>query len=376
MSRYAIRNQINRRIIINSKISKAIVILIIFAVNNNCFGQDKFNPLHFIQFQIRSDKKIENLGTDPLVSYLKSGTNIRINILKDEISRAIDYDYSSEYIQKKLGILDDLNDSLTMVWDEKMKLAKNDSMREKIRKNREIQIKRLITNPRSELNNVIKFSITAFVILKNGKKYSLSVPNYYNVIQQGDSLVKSSITVRKFGIWSNGRHLDDIVDTEIDLFNEKLSDGDAIKIEIETTYNNIKRKYVKHIVIKEYGWKMEFPPSILFVKRLDEPESDSSNESNPSNFKPAPGGSMLLTYKPKVGLHNQLLTGWSFGINVSLLDFELENNLELGVGFIIYGLNRSIGGGYGWNLHASEKESYYFISLDFLRTFETFRAIF
>ena len=56
--------------------------------------------------------------------------------------------------------------------------------------------------------------------------------------------------------------------------------------------------------------------------------------------------------------------------------FEVDNNLELGVGFIVYGLNRLVGAGYGWNLHASEKESYYFIALDFLRTFETFRAIF
>ena len=357
---------------------KIILTLFILAGSSQCLSQDKLNPVHFIELQKRTNDKIDPLKTGPLLTYIKPGTNIRINFLKDKMRKAIGIDSEDELgnILIKLDSLTALGESLEK--EKATAIAADSSKEEEIWKKYNEQIKKQVTQPQLKLTKAkkqIKLTVKATVTLKNGKTYNVTVPNYYNVVPQNDTTIVTSITQRVFQISTKGFR-DRIVDTEIDLVEENLRENDVVKLEIETDDDGVRRKYIKRFVISEHGWKLEFPPSVLFVKRRHEPKDSTGKEINPSNFKPAPGGSMLLSYKPKGGLLNQLLTGWSFGVNVSLLDFEIDNNLELGVGFIAYGFNRLLGGGYGWNLHASEKESYFFISLDFLRTFETFKVIF
>lgn len=375
-----------------NKSLKTIFVLLVLVGSSQCLAQDKLSPIYFIELQKRTDDKTKTLKLDPIFTYIKPGANIKINFLKDKMRETIGFDSD---ILRKLESLNAIGDSLRKARDKAVAAEADSSKKIEIREKFESIITKQATKPKLELiksKKEIKLTVKATIILKNGKTYDIEVPNYVNVIQKEDTTViqkddedstrivsspiVSSITQRVFRVSTKGLQ-DRIINTEIDVVQERLREGDMVKLEIETDDGGVKRKYIKRFVISEHGWKLEFPPSMLFIKRKDEPTDSTTGKAiNPSDFKPAPGGSMLFSYKPKGGLGNQLLKGWSFGVNVSLLDFEVDNNLELGVGFIVYGLNRLVGTGYGWNLHASEKESYYFISLDFLRTFETFKAIF
>jgi hypothetical protein len=361
-----------------TKSFKAIFMLLILLESSKCLGQDKLNPDYFIKLQKRTDAKIDSLKLDPLLTYIKPGTNIKIKFLENKMREAIGWD-SSENLLRQLGSLNALKESLQEERDKKIEeaIASDTSVKNGIWRKFEQKIDDQVTKPQIKLveSRAIKLTVKATITLKNGKTYDVTVPNYCNVIPTGDTMIVSSITQRVFGFSSEEGFKDRIVNTEIDLVQEHLSENDMVKLELETDDGGMKRTYIKRFLISEYGWKLEFPPSVLFIKRIHEPKDSTGKEINPSDFKPAPGGSMLFTYKPKGGLGNQLL-GLSFGLNVSLLDFEVDKNLELGVGFVIYWPNRLVGAGYGWNLHASEKKSYWFISLDFLRTFETFKAIF
>jgi hypothetical protein len=115
------------------------------------------------------------------------------------------------------------------------------------------------------------------------------------------------------------------------------------------------------------------------VKRTNETLDSLGKPVNPSNFKPAAGGSLLISYTPMEGIGEKLWKGFGIGINASLVDFERDKDFELGIGLIVYWLNRSVGFGYGWDIHASTgstlfcpERSYYFLSLDFLKAFDTF----
>ena len=170
----------------------------------------------------------------------------------------------------------------------------------------------------------------------------------------------------------------DIINTEIDLVNANLEDGDIVKLEIENDDDGIKRRYIKRFVISDYGWKFESSPSVLFINRISEPKDVNGKVIYPTTFKPAPGVSALYSYipNPDVGYVMKLLTGFALGLNVSLIDFDPDNSIELGIGFIGCWMNHMVGVGYGWNFNATEKISYMFISLDFLKTYKTFKPIF
>jgi hypothetical protein len=203
----------------------------------------------------------------------------------------------------------------------------------------------------------------------------LPIPNYAS----GKDSQYTSLAVRKYKINDAGILEDGVVDAEIDLNSQKLSDGDVLDLLIDNNGEGLQRRYIKRFIISNYGWNVEFPPSLIFVKRTNETLDSLGKPVNPSNFKPAAGGSLLISYTPMEGIGEKLWKGFGIGINASLVDFERDKDFELGIGLIVYWLNRSVGFGYGWDIHASTgstlfcpERSYYFLSLDFLKAFDTF----
>jgi len=226
----------------------------------------------------------------------------------------------------------------------------------------------------------IDLTIQARVILHTGKEYDLSVPGYVRADSEAvlDSQKTTRVTSIQHGhyqITSEGLE-DRLVDTEIDIVSANLSDGDVVQFVATNHYGGAERNYAMRFVISDFGWKMEFPVSMIFVKRINEVTDSTGKPVNPSNFKPAPGGSLLLTYQPMGSITKKLFTSFGVGINASLVNFDVGKDFQLGIGPVVYYLNRSIGVGYGWDLNATEKRTFWFLSLDFLKTFDTFSALY
>lgn len=375
------------------KLLITIVILFTFLEIEICPGQEKLNPEFFIKLQTRTNDRVDTVNLNEIFTYIKPNTNIKINFIKDKMYEVIGID-SPEMLDEILGEIDSLNKIEEKLIDErdyKISLIPEaeSTERKKIQDEYNKLIIELVKDPQLELvNKEIQLTLEATIIYKNGKTYYIEIPNYVNTITTIDTSknnhdktkVVTSITSRVFRVSTKGFLDNKITDTEIDLINEKLEDGDVVKLEIANNDNKkgIKRKYIKRFVISDYGLKFESSPSVLFINRFSEPKDVDGKAIYPTNFKPAPGVSVVISHIPNPGLGfgTKLLTGFAFGLNVSLLDFEPENNIELGFGFIFCWMNSMVGGGCGLNLNATEKRSYMFISLDFLKTYKTFKPIF
>ncbi|MFS4456935.1 hypothetical protein [Maribacter sp. 2304DJ31-5] len=125
--------------------------------------------------------------------------------------------------------------------------------------------------------------------------------------------------------------------------------------------------------IRETGWKTKIADSFILVNRINEPDqATNSNETDsedsnlsPSNFKGAPGVSLLLT-RNNSGYENESFLNAlepSFGLNVSYLDFNTQDDVEIGAG-LMFGLFRNkLFFTWGINLNATgsgEEDPFYF----------------
>ena len=92
------------------------------------------------------------------------------------------------------------------------------------------------------------------------------------------------------------------------------------------------------------------------------------------SWKPAPGGSLLFRYRSARNdfWTNLLIPG--FGINISLLDFDLNNPTEIGAAPVLSFLDNNVIFGYGWNLSVPKNPSYIFVGFNFLQSIDTFKS--
>lgn len=114
-------------------------------------------------------------------------------------------------------------------------------------------------------------------------------------------------------------------------------------------------------------------PQFALIKRMSDVRMASATEV-PSNFKPAAG----VVFAARVHALNRVYD-WlipSLGISAHVADFDPTTSLELGLGPSLGLLDEHIHLGMGWNLAVSDNREYWWISLDFLRTSETFAALF
>ncbi len=194
-------------------------------------------------------------------------------------------------------------------------------------------------------------------------------------VTDGRQTVTTSISHAPYQLTAEGV-INNLADTELDLISAKLGADDMVKLIVTNHYGTVARVYEMNFLVSDFGWKLEFPVSLIFVKRISEVVDTAGNPVNPSNFKPAPGGSMVLTYQPVGGVTKKLFCSFGLGLNASLVNFDLGKDFQLGIGPVFYYLNRSIGVGYGWDLNTTVKREYWFLSLDFLKAFDTFSALF
>jgi|GEM_PF-4535727 len=109
--------------------------------------------------------------------------------------------------------------------------------------------------------------------------------------------------------------------------------------------------------LRELGYRMKISDSFLLIKELVADKSDP--ELSPSNFKGAPGISMLWTYSSGEAGWNLMRLEPSLGLNISYIDFYRNKDVEIGTGLIAGLFRNKIFVNYGYNLNAERKNAIY-----------------
>ena len=168
-----------------------------------------------------------------------------------------------------------------------------------------------------------------------------------------------------------------IKDGQVNLIDNKLEHGDRLivtvtnKVDAKTT---ISKSW--YFIVTDFGWSSSVEVSLIFVKPNDYrgPKGEESTLELDKSWKPAPGGSLLFRYRSP---RNEFLTDIlipGFGINISLLDFDPGNMMEIGAGPVISLLDNNLIGGLGWNLSVPDYPIYWFIGFNFLQSIDTFKS--
>lgn len=142
-----------------------------------------------------------------------------------------------------------------------------------------------------------------------------------------------------------------------------LQEGDKLKIKVSfeakdsadriiLSANEIKFK------IKRVGLKMHTSETLAFVR-----------DSFSKNWKPQPGTSITFGFtsyvtKQTPGIFKFTGRAWNFidprlGINLSLLDFDDDKNLEIGLGPVVSVMKGAFYFGVGWNFTTSRSKNQY-----------------
>ena len=178
-----------------------------------------------------------------------------------------------------------------------------------------------------------------------------------------------------------------IRDARVRLAGLSIQNGDIISVNVTVTLRpvgfssqglggtpeptTIEERFVFRAI--QRGWSTSIRPQFALIKRYSDVAVGTATES-PSNFKPAPG--VLLNFRFR---RDPLYTEWlypSFGLATFSVDFDPRKTFEIGFGPSIGILNDYLHFGMGWNLSADVHDTYYFLSLDFLKTSETFGTLF
>lgn len=132
-------------------------------------------------------------------------------------------------------------------------------------------------------------------------------------------------------------------------FEEKEGNGDAWKT---LSQDEVKFR------LKKVGLKFYTHETLAFVR-----------DSFSRNWKPQPGTSFTFGFTPYItgrtrGLSRLAGRAWNFfdprfGINLSLLDFDQDTNLEIGLGPVMALLKGTIYIGVGWNCTTSRRKNQY-----------------
>lgn len=144
-----------------------------------------------------------------------------------------------------------------------------------------------------------------------------------------------------------------------------LSDDDSTEEEFLT--------YRFRMRIVDLGFSYAIGPQFGMIKRISDVREATAKDS-PSNFRPAPGGAIQFRYRTYSRASDWLLP--SVGAAAFVLDFDPSQAFELGVGPSVGLLNGMVHGGAGWNLFVTDHRMYWFLSLDFLQTIESFGPLF
>lgn len=146
----------------------------------------------------------------------------------------------------------------------------------------------------------------------------------------------------------------------VDLSAADLKEGDRVRVTV-TNHSPVLSSLTWEFEIRNMGVRRNESPTVLFIKRTDSPSGQNQLESN---FKPAPGVSLLFGYTSRSRFWNWL--GLEIGINGSFVDFVDNQSLEVGVGPAVSLLGGSIQATIGWNLNVDAGRFYWSLGFGFL----------
>ncbi len=162
----------------------------------------------------------------------------------------------------------------------------------------------------------------------------------------------------------------------INLKKERAKEGDYLYLYVvleENTNPSPNSKIIKKILpigsyeLRNTRWQVKVADSFLLINRINQPDASLSENENisPSNFKGAPGVSLLLTWRRDGGKKNKFINFLepSLGVNVSYVDFNRNDDVEIGTGLILGFFNNKIFLSSGINLNNTgnnENTPYYF----------------
>lgn len=117
--------------------------------------------------------------------------------------------------------------------------------------------------------------------------------------------------------------------------------------------------------LRDTRWKVKVSDSFLLIDRINQPNTSDNEDVSPSNYKGAPGVSLLLTRRNDGSDRNKLVNFLepSIGINVSYVDFSRNDDVEIGAGLILGLFNNKVFFTGGLNLNSTgqdETDPYYF----------------
>jgi hypothetical protein len=334
---------------------------------SSLFSQtDKLNPIFFAAMSRRVENGSAEKKTERLMTSITPSTNIKITFSKD-VMRGAMVPGNPDSVQNKMRVLNSYIGVLQKERDENLSRLRVKADSQKVSDQYAEKIRGAL-GELAEIQNSIAammISVKGVIIFRSGRQVPLDIPNYAQAVRSDSdySLVTKS---RVFTITGKGDLADDVVDTEIDLAGENLSEGDQVRIVVENFSRNSVRQFINYFRIEPVGWGVEFRPCLEFIKRAKDP-------GHTSNFKPAPGASLLYSFASGGTSNEKLWKNFSVGVNAALVDFDAGKTMEAGIGFVGYGLNSSIGLGYGWNVHTHSKKGYYMLTFDLLRLFQTVR---
>lgn len=166
----------------------------------------------------------------------------------------------------------------------------------------------------------------------------------------------------------------------IDLLKERGNEGQYLYLYVVLEENQRRSKttdekiYKKVLPIGRYelrntGWRTSVAGAFSLINRLKEPDPATNPDVSPSNFKGSPGSSLMLTRRRDGNIKHKFWNSLepSMGINLSYIDFNRNDDIEVGVGAVLGLFDNKVffSGGINLNSTGTKEVSPYYFSLGF-----------
>ena len=179
----------------------------------------------------------------------------------------------------------------------------------------------------------------------------------------------------------------------VSLPDYQAKDGDRLTITVESLPADSSTggvPVVFYIAIKKYGAKIQWSPSLLFVRRLGvtdaevtPPTGSNAAPLNRVNFAPSPGMTFGVAYFKRgqsKGDKFMRAVGPGIGMNVTFMNFDdpsfdlatqkfvntTGTNVQVGAGVIGSLFDNKLQFSYGWNLNVEHRRSYFGVGFGFI----------
>ena len=179
----------------------------------------------------------------------------------------------------------------------------------------------------------------------------------------------------------------------ISLSDYQAKDGDRLTVTVESlpadsTSGGV--PVVFQIAIKKYGAKIQWSPSLLFIRRLGVTDAEATPPTgstaapiNRVNFAPSPGMTFGVAYfkrGQRGGDKFLRALGPGIGMNVTFMNFNdpsfdlasgkfvntTGTNVQVGAGAIASLFDNKIQFSYGWNLNVEHRRNYFGVGFGFI----------